>query len=271
MKADKRQVHTFVVCAYQESPYLEECIRSLMGQTVNSQICIATSTPNRYIKNIAKKYGLSVFVNTGEKGLAGDWNFAVSCGTTPYVTLAHQDDLYLQKYAEDVLGALETCSRPLLAFTDYYERRMDKEGNERRIRTNKLLRIKRLMLFPLRFSMFWNSRFVRRCILSMGSAICCPSVTLAKNNLDIPIFENNMKSNIDWQAWEKISNKKGAFAYIAKPSMEHRIHPASTTSEVLKNDERKKEDLYMYRKFWPGWIARGIEFFYQKSEKSNYN
>ena len=38
--------HTFVVCAYKESPYLGECIESLLQQTKKSRILISTSTPN---------------------------------------------------------------------------------------------------------------------------------------------------------------------------------------------------------------------------------
>ena len=41
--------HTFVVCAYKESIYLEECVRSVLGQSVKSEVCIATSTPRLYI------------------------------------------------------------------------------------------------------------------------------------------------------------------------------------------------------------------------------
>lgn len=55
--------HTFAICAYKESPYLEECITSLMEQTVKSEIFIATSTPNKYIDDIAAKYNLKVYVN----------------------------------------------------------------------------------------------------------------------------------------------------------------------------------------------------------------
>ena len=51
----KREVkmndHTFAICAYKESPYLEECIKSLKNQTIKSNILIATSTPNDYIRN----------------------------------------------------------------------------------------------------------------------------------------------------------------------------------------------------------------------------
>ena len=39
--------HTFAVCAYKESPYLEACIQSLLDQTVRTDIIVATSTPNK--------------------------------------------------------------------------------------------------------------------------------------------------------------------------------------------------------------------------------
>ena len=48
--------HNFVICAYQESPYLEECIRSLTKQTIQSPIRMVTSTPCEYIKTMAEKY-----------------------------------------------------------------------------------------------------------------------------------------------------------------------------------------------------------------------
>ena len=260
----RRKDHTFVICAYGESAYLEECVRSVLGQTVKSQVCIATSTPNAHIASLAERYNLPVHINTGEKGIASDWNFAVSSAKTPLVTIAHQDDVYCPDYTENILKALNQCVHPLIAFTDYYELR-----NGETVKKNKLLQVKRMLLFPLRAKIFWKSRFVRRRILSLGSAICCPSVTLVKDHLRLPVFKNNMKSNIDWQAWEEISRSKGEFAYVAKPSMKHRIHQQSTTSAILGECERKKEDLIMYRKFWPGWMAEFIERFYQRAEKSN--
>ena len=256
--------HTFVICAYEKSPYLEECICSLLAQADKEKIRIATSTPNDHIKSLAEKYGLTLYINRGEKGLAGDWNFACQCASTPLVTLAHQDDRYYKNYTEDVLAALNICSHPLLAFSDYHELR---EGKT--VSSNRLLKIKRLMLLPMRVPLFWRSRFVRRRILSLGNAICCPSVTLVKENLPDFSFKNNMKSNIDWQAWEEISRKKGEFAYVSVPCMAHRIHEESTTSDLLEVNGRQAEDLEVLRRFWPGWMARIIEFFYRGSEKSN--
>ncbi len=256
--------HTFAICAYQESPYLEECVRSLLSQTVKSHVCIATSTPNRYIMSIARKYGLCVHVNEEAEGIASDWNFACRCVGTPLVTLAHQDDIYCSRYTESVLEALNRCRHPLIAFTDYHELRDGKT-----VESSRLLLVKRLMLFPLKFRGFWGSRFVRRRILSFGSAICCPSVTMAMDNLCLPLFRNNMKSNLDWQAWEEISVKKGEFAYVSAPLMKHRIHEGSATSGLLRENARREEDLFMYRKFWPAWMAELLEKFYQSSERFN--
>ena len=86
--------HTFVICAYKESKYLEECIESLEKQIVKSNIIMCTSTPNDYIKNMAQKHNIPLYINEGKSGIGQDWNFVVSKTTTDYVTVAHQDDIY---------------------------------------------------------------------------------------------------------------------------------------------------------------------------------
>ena len=55
--------HTFAICAYRESPYLEECIRSVLNQSMKTSVIITTSTPNHHIRSIAEKYGVPVFEN----------------------------------------------------------------------------------------------------------------------------------------------------------------------------------------------------------------
>ena len=44
--------HTFAICAYKESVYLETCIRSLKEQTIESNIIMVTSTPNEYLVQV---------------------------------------------------------------------------------------------------------------------------------------------------------------------------------------------------------------------------
>lgn len=154
--SNKINLHTFAVCAYGESPYLEECVQSLLaaeGQNQNSDRRL--QLPIHIYMELVKKYGIPVHINHGEKGLAGDWNFAYSCATTPLVTLAHQDDRYYVNYTEDVLAAAKKCRHPLIIFTDYNELR-----NGKTVTTNRLLKVKRLLLTPLKLTVFWKNRFV---------------------------------------------------------------------------------------------------------------
>ena len=50
--------HTFVICAYGRSPYLEACIRSLKAQTAETEIICATSTPSEYLEELLGKHGI---------------------------------------------------------------------------------------------------------------------------------------------------------------------------------------------------------------------
>ena len=221
--------HTFVICAYKRSLFLEKCIHSLKKQTICSKIIMVTSTPNEYIEEIAKKYNIPLYIRKGKSDIATDWNYGYSKADTPYVTIAHQDDIYMPIYTEQMLNFLKESKYPLIAFSDYSELR-----NEQVVTSNKLLKIKRILLTPLKFRICRKSIFVRRKVLSIGNAICCPSVTYAKKNLPDVIFNSGFQSNIDWEAWEKLSKLKGEFIYINKSLMCHRIHEKSTTTKIKK-------------------------------------
>lgn len=260
--------HTFGICAYKESPYLEECIISLKNQTVKSNIIVITSTPNDYIRDLAEKYDIPYFINPGEGGITQDWNFAYKCAKTKYIakyiTIAHQDDVYREDYLEMALASIAGAKSPLIFFSDYFEIR-----NGREVKKNKLLGVKRIMLLPLRVKGLQSSRWVRRRILSLGSPICCPSVTFVTENLPKIIFRNGFRACEDWEAWEMLSKLKGEFVYSTKMLMGHRIHEGSETSAIIGDNGRSDEEFEMYCKFWPKWIARILIRFYSKGQKSN--
>lgn len=254
--------HTFCICAYKESEYLEECILSLLNQTVKSEIYIATSTKNEHISALAQKYSLPLFENTGEKGIGGDWNFALKNAKTDLVTVAHQDDIYEKDYAEKIIKKAEKSKKPIIVFSTYGELR---EG--KKVYKSKLLNIKNLMLFPIK--LFPNSIFVRRRVLSLGCPICCPAVTYKTEIIKKNPFKSDFKSDLDWQQWENLSKLKGSFLYINKPLMCHRIHSESATTEIIGDNLRNKEDYIMFRKFWGEKTARKLAQIYASSEKSN--
>lgn len=281
--------HTFVVCAYKQSEYLRQCIESLVGQTTASCVILVTSTPNKSIEKLCGEFEIPLYINQGpHHGIAGDWNFGVAQTSTKLVTIAHQDDVYKPSYTADMLAVLNkaaekideaqtegvqhnepsTHKEPLLYFTNYAELR---DGHE--ITHNKLLRIKRLMLVPLRVSLFACWRWVRTAILGLGNPICCPSITLLRTTLDKlgreEFFDEHFGSNLDWQTWLMIAKLPGAFVYNPTIEMCHRIHEESETSRLIQNHAREDEDFEMLAKFWPRPIARLINVVYKKGQKSN--
>lgn len=256
--------HTFVICAYKDSEYLGSCIRSLKSQSVRSKVLAVTSTPSEYITSIMQKANIPLFIRNGASDIASDWNFALSLVDTPLATIAHQDDVYLREYTSTMLAHMNAEERPLIFFSDYGEIR-----GERVVDVNHLLTVKRRMLWPLRFGWAKRSTLVRRRILSLGSPICCPSVTYNLSILQRPLFSVGYRSDLDWQAWERISRHDGSFVYSGDILMRHRIHEDSETSLLIRNDVRTAEDLEMLSLFWPLPIARLINHFYAKSQNSN--
>ena len=97
--------HTFVICAYGDSRYLEECIQSLVNQSLKTDIILYTSTPSNYIEGLCEKYDIPVFSSVGG-GIGKDWNNALSFVQTQYATIVHQDDIYLSDYAKNVLSSV---------------------------------------------------------------------------------------------------------------------------------------------------------------------
>lgn len=254
--------HTFVLCAYGESPYLEDCVKSLMAQTVRSEIILSTSTPNAHIDRIANAYGLRVAINTGERGITGDWNFGFSQAESEFITIAHQDDVYEPRYTEEILRHAEKYKKPIMLFTDYFELR-----HGERVYQNKLLKIKRLMNVGFRISK--RSRFMRLRVLSLGNSICCPSVTYCRAACEGFRFDGNFKFACDWDAWDRLARQKGAFVYIPEALMGHRIHADSETTKQTEGEGRAREEYTMYRRYWPKFIARRLAKFYAKGAESN--
>lgn len=80
------------------------------------------------------------------------------------------------------------------------------------------------MLLPLKIKFLRKTVLIKRLILSMGNPICCPAVTYVKDNLPEKVFRVGYKSNIDWEAWERLSRMSGEFVYTGKKLMGHRVH-----------------------------------------------
>lgn len=263
-KKKLKNLHSFAVLAYGESLFLENCISSLKKQTVESDIFICTSTPSEFLTKIATIHKIPIYLNEKSAGIASDWSFAYQICQTQYLTLTHQDDLYLPDYTRNCLKSLKK-EETIIFFTDYSE-----IVNEQ-IRRNTLnFIIKKLLLFCFIIKPSIQSTLLKKKLLYFGSPICCPSVMYNKELIGDFYFSDEFKVSLDWDAWLRLVNKKGYFTYINLDLVQHRIHQESQTTKQINNNQRSKEDYKILRKIWPKYLADFFFYLYSFSQKNNH-
>ncbi len=251
--------HTWAICAYKDSPYLESCIRSVLGQSIKSNIAIYTSTPSDYIYMLAAKYSLPVFAHDGG-GIGSDWNFAYDLVTTKYVTLAHQDDIYGKDYLENVMRAankykdmsIYTCSSLTIK-----EKTLEKFG--------LVDMIKHMLRETLHINSINHLSFVKRLSLSFGNPIICPSCTYNKELCGDHIFNEEYKFVLDWDMLLNMAGREGRFVYDSMPHMLYRVHQGAATAECIKDNTRESEELMMFHRVLPKPFSDIIAKIYRSS------
>lgn len=250
--------HSFVVCAYKDSPYLETCIKSLKEQDIKSNIILTTSTPSEYIENIAKKYNIEVFINENGKSIAKDWNFAYQKADSELVTIAHQDDIYAKDYTRYLLRAKSLYKDMSLFTCDSHT--IDENG---KIIDGKIEKIKKILRLPLRIFALSNISFIKRLSLSFGNPIICPSCTYDKNLCGENIFDDRYSFVLDWACLLKLAKDKKRWICIEKPLIFYRVHKKSATKACMEDNKRQEEEKFIFESLWGKKISKLLLGFYR--------
>ncbi len=261
------EIHTFIICAYKESPYLERCIQSCVSQSSveSKKSCVAlyTSTNNEYIDQLAKKYAISIYTKLGGS-IGKDWNNALSFVKTKYATIAHQDDIYLSDYGEKILNVFQKKEDINLVVTDYLEN--DANDNVRNRNIN--LKIK---TFGLHLMSLLPFKGYQRRIYAFGNFISCPTVSYNLERLSEFKFNETLKMTLDWDAWERIMKIPGKIKYISDRLVYHRIHSESETTVNTEDRTREKEELEMYQRYWGKKVANFWMRLYIYNQRTNHD
>ena len=244
-------IHTFVILAYQESDDLEDCIKSIINQSVKSNVVIATSTPSEFITDLASEYALGIMVNKDKSNKGADYNFALSTFNTELLTIAHQDDLYDRNYAREVIKCYEKNKDASIIFSDYYEIHKDVK-----VKHSRRLLLKKMMILPLKYRLFQDKKRYKLRSLKYGQCFCTSSVTFVKKNVKKNFFPKNLKYYTDWQAFINLAlDDKKRMVYLPKRLVGYRMDE----KEFDINKEREKEKIL--KSFWPEKI---IDYFFKK-------
>lgn len=263
MKKDNSKQHCFVILAHKDSPYLERCIESLLEQTVKSSILVSTATPSPYIEKISKRYRIPIVVSPGG-GIGCDWNFAYRVCKTRYLTLAHQDDVYLPKYAEECFRSIRKDT--LIVFTGYKE--INKYDDI--CMDNLNMKVKRLTLVLLKaFKNTTSNSYVKKMLFSFCNPIACPSVFYDRENIKNFLFNEKLRFTLDWEGWIRLAKRKGSFSCVQNILMYHRIHEESETSLQTSNNNRIVEEREIFGSLWPGYLAKMFSYLYHYNSQSN--
>jgi hypothetical protein len=258
--------HDLVVCAYGDSPYLPECLHSLAQQQgEGTVITVASSTPSPYQRSAAKAAGARFEVNQNPPSIGSDWNFALSVGVGPLVTLCHQDDAYLPRFASRTHDLFANHPDLILVSTGHMETLATGPRDP-----SFLVRVKRmLMRNAFRGLEVRPAREIRHRLLGFGNPIACSSVTFNKVLLGDFAFSTNMGSNLDWDAWSRLAETPFQFGYIQDILLLHRVHRNSATTQLIANNTRAREDQEMFNRYWPRSVAKALLALYRRSYASN--
>lgn len=245
---------TFVVPAFGESPYLRDCLNTLCNQTVSTDIVISTSTPNRFIKELANEFTIPLRINSQGGSICKDWNFALQCGISELVVLAHQDDLYHPEFAARCLNLFEAHPNLAIAFTDSAEL---SNGYTTSYGKRELVkRLLRKMAFLGKDVISTSSQ--RRRLLGFGCPIPCPSVSYNRRVIQDFTFSDKFSINLDWDAWSRLADAGYKFGYVRGQLVTHRIHQEAETQKGIADKRREKEDALIFARFWPDMIANAL-------------
>ncbi|MDD6196692.1 MAG: glycosyltransferase family A protein [[Clostridium] aminophilum] len=260
-----RVLHTFAVCAYGDSPYLEQCVRSLTRQTVRSEIIICTATPSDYICRIAEKYGICLYARDGEPGIREDWQYAWEKSGGLLVTIAHQDDIYRRTYTEELIRAYGKYPDLSLFASDYMTIKM-KNGKAVDDTFNTVWLVKKILRLPLRLQLISDRTWLKLSGLVFGNSICCPTCTYNKALIgDREMFPSEMKFALDWDNLVDLASAAGRFVITEKPLLAYRVHDGAATFRSMQDDGRNWEEEAMFRKLWPESIADLLMKLYKKA------
>ena len=218
-----------------------------------SRIVVTTSTPCAHIERIAMEFDVPVTINPERRGIGSDWNFGLAQASSRFVTLAHQDDLYVPEFLARSLDLFARHPQISLTFTNYQE--ISDDGTPR---SSKISFVKDTLLavFAGRREIIQGGR--GRMLLSFGNPISCSSVTIDREKLGSFRFSEELSSNLDWEAWLDLLEGGRAFAYCPLRLVERRYNDLTETRQAIRDGRRRAEDHRIFARLWPRPIARAM-------------
>jgi glycosyltransferase involved in cell wall biosynthesis len=233
-----------LIPVYNGERFIAQAIESLLDQSHSNfrLTCIDDCSTDRSVE-IMRRFDdgrLSIRTNPSRIGLARNWNRALDMATeTPYLVIAHQDDIYEREYLEQMIDLMESHPRAFMGHCRTLS--IDESGSS--------------VTLPAAIykETFWPRTHVsERPIdeeirwLQKGNYIVCPTVMFRRSALSsIGRFNEQLEFVTDWEYWLRGLFAGFTIAGLRSPLVRFRRHPWTATRALEKTFRRYEEELIL--------------------------
>lgn len=231
---------SFVVPCCNAGSHLAPLLRSLLAQSlVGLEIVLVDDASDDDSVATAEAVGggrIRVERNAARLGIASNWNRALAATATPYVCIAHQDDLYEPDFAARMLAALEQS--PKAAFAHCRARTIDDEGRD----LPSAIEDFKADIWRRGLAGDGRQRLFAR--LLQGNFICCSSMVYRRAALaDVGGFDPGLQFTLDWQMSLRLLLAGHDVAHVDATLIAYRRHRTNATRKHIATHDRYREEL----------------------------
>ena len=79
------------------------------------------------------------------------------------------------------------------------------------------------------------------------------------------MFQSEFSFALDWDNLCELAKRPGRFLCVERPLMAYRIHDGATTKQCIGDHRRAADEIAMFEKLWPRWMAKLLLHFYKKA------
>ncbi|MBL8752669.1 MAG: glycosyltransferase [Planctomycetes bacterium] len=247
-------IATFAIPCRNAGAHLRPLLESLLAQTCQDFDLLlvddgsSDGSPER-AREIAGDR-IVVHRNDPSRGIGGNWNRCVELARTPYVCLAHHDDVYEPRYLETMLAAL--AARPDAGFAHCRAFGIDADGVAQWSPAEGFK------------EHFWKGspgtdRAAHYERLWRGNFIVCPSILYRTEVVRaVGGFRQDLGFALDWEFTFRMLRAGFGIVDVPELLMHYRRHGHAATAAANANSSRFTEELAVLREVRAEGLATGL-------------
>jgi glycosyltransferase involved in cell wall biosynthesis len=241
-----RPTISVVIPAYNASGFLAETLRSVLAQTVPpDEVLVIDDGSKDNTLEIAESFAPQVTaIRRPNSGAATSRNYAVEQAKSEWIAFVDADDIWEPEKLERQLAVIAQHPETELCYTG--RRLLLKESSEGEWKLGAVIDV--APAEKIAMALHRNVTFLPSSVLIRRSTY-----------LKFGGFDTTVRFVEDWELWLRLLHGGVKFGACREPLVQYRLHPNSTTQNVMGNLEEAKS---IYRKYVSPrlhWSQRAIE------------